>query len=166
MTKSTIGAHTALQTHWPCCCRLRAVPISRISATSQDPTTRNSLCITSYVGSVRWITSFMVYRWWRQTAVVITEARNDHGPLPLGVPEQAPPLVLITSKKGTEIKHKPLLLHPRPPRHTHTLPQLQPNSLVTLQILLWLITTAQGPANRSNQPVPPSCRSLLLLRAQ
>ena len=31
-----------------------------------------------------------------------------------------------------------------------TLLKLQPNSLVTLQILLELITTAQGPANRSN----------------
>ena len=43
---------------------------------------------------------------------VITEARDDHGLLPPGVPEQAPPVVPITSKVGIAIKHKPLLLSP------------------------------------------------------
>ena len=52
----------------------------------------------------------MFYRWQRQTAAVITEARDDHGPLPLGVPEQAPPVVPVTSKEGIAIRHKPLLL--------------------------------------------------------
>ena len=54
----------------------------------------------------------MFYRWQRQTAAVITEARYDHGPLPLGVPEQPSPVVPTTSKEGTAIKHKPLLLSP------------------------------------------------------
>ena len=36
--------------------------------------------------------------------------RGDHGLLPLGVPEQAPPVVPSTSKEGTAIEHKLLLL--------------------------------------------------------
>ena len=41
---------------------------------------------------------------------VITEAGDNHGPLPLGVPEQAPPAVPITSEEGIAIEHKLLLL--------------------------------------------------------
>ena len=41
---------------------------------------------------------------------VITEARDDHGPLPPGVPEQAPPVVPVTSKVGIAIKYNPLLV--------------------------------------------------------
>ena len=52
----------------------------------------------------------MVYRWQGQTTAVITDSRNGHGPLPLGVPEQAPPAVPITSEEGAAIKHKLLLL--------------------------------------------------------
>ena len=52
----------------------------------------------------------MVYRWQRQTTTVITEERDDHSPLPLGVPEQTPLVVPVTSKEGIAIKHKPLLL--------------------------------------------------------
>ena len=51
----------------------------------------------------------MVYRWWGQTSAFITDSRDGHGPLPLGVPEQAPPVVPITSEEGTAIEHKLLL---------------------------------------------------------
>jgi len=52
----------------------------------------------------------MVYRWQGQTITVITESRDGHGLLPIGVPEQAPPAVPITSEEGIAIKHKLLLL--------------------------------------------------------
>ena len=52
----------------------------------------------------------MVYRWQEQTTTVITDSRGGHGPLPLWVPEQAPPAVPITSEEGAAIKHKLLLL--------------------------------------------------------
>ena len=52
----------------------------------------------------------MVYRWWGQTSAFITDSRDGHGPLPLGVPEQAPPVVPITSEEGIAIEHKLLLL--------------------------------------------------------
>ena len=52
----------------------------------------------------------MVYRWWGQTTVVITDSRDGHGLLPIEVPEQAPPAVPITSEEGIAIKHKLLLL--------------------------------------------------------
>ena len=45
-----------------------------------------------------------------QTTAVITNSRGGRGPLPLGVPEQAPPSFPITSEEGTAIKHKLLLL--------------------------------------------------------
>ena len=51
----------------------------------------------------------MVYRWQRQTTTVITEERDDHSPLPLGVPEQIPSVVPITSKEGITVKHRTLL---------------------------------------------------------
>ena len=89
----------------------------------------------------------MIYRWQRQTTAVITDARDGHGPLPLRVPEEAPPVVLITPEEGIAIKHKLLLLSP--PRNSCTLLLLLPNALVTLQILLELITTSQGPENGS-----------------
>ena len=77
---------------------------------------------------------------------VITEAGDNHGPLPLGVPEQAPPAVPITSEGDIAIKHKVLFLSPLWELTQHA----TENSLVTLQILLELITTSQGLANRSN----------------
>ena len=49
-------------------------------------------------------------RWRRQTTAVIADSRDGHGLLPIGVPEQAPPAVPITSEEGTAIKHKLLLL--------------------------------------------------------
>ena len=52
----------------------------------------------------------MVYRWQGQTTTVITDSRDGHGLLPIGVPEQAPPVVPITTEEGIAIKHKPLLL--------------------------------------------------------
>ena len=52
----------------------------------------------------------MVYRLWGQTTTVITDSRDSHGPLPLEVPEQAPPAVPITSEEGIAIKHKLLSL--------------------------------------------------------
>ena len=45
-----------------------------------------------------------------QTTAVITDSRDGHGLLPVGVPEQAPPVVPFTSKEGIAIKHKILLL--------------------------------------------------------
>ena len=52
----------------------------------------------------------MVYRWQGQTTAVITGSRDGHGPLPLGVPEQALPVVPVISEEGIAIKHKLLLL--------------------------------------------------------
>ena len=45
-----------------------------------------------------------------QTTTLITDSRDVHGLLPIGVPEQAPPAVLITSEEGIAIEHKLLLL--------------------------------------------------------
>ena len=45
-----------------------------------------------------------------QTTAVITDSGDGHGPFPIGVPEQAPPVVPITSEEGIAIKHKLLLL--------------------------------------------------------
>ena len=46
----------------------------------------------------------------RQTTEVITDARDGHDPVQLGVPEQVQPVVPITSEEGIAIKHKLLLL--------------------------------------------------------
>ena len=61
----------------------------------------------------------MVYRWWGQTTTVITDSRDGHGLLPIGVPEQAPLVVPITSEEGIAIEHKLLLLS-LPWELTHT----------------------------------------------
>ena len=45
-----------------------------------------------------------------QTTAVITDSRDGHGLLPVGVPEQAPPAVPITSEELIAIKDKLLLL--------------------------------------------------------
>ena len=47
----------------------------------------------------------MVYRWQSQTTGVTTDTRHGHGPLPVGVPEQEPAVVPITSEEGIAIKH-------------------------------------------------------------
>ena len=60
----------------------------------------------------------MVYRWWGKTTTAIIDSRDGHGSLPIGVPEQAPPAVPITSEEGIAIKHKLLLLS-LPWEHTH-----------------------------------------------
>ena len=52
----------------------------------------------------------MVYRWQGQTTTDITDSRDGHGLLPIGIPEQAPSVAPITSEEGTAIKHKLLLL--------------------------------------------------------
>ena len=61
----------------------------------------------------------MVYRWWGQTTTVITDSRGGHGPIPLGVPEQAPLVAPITSEEGVVIEHYLLLLS-LPWELTHT----------------------------------------------
>ena len=60
----------------------------------------------------------MVYRWQWQNTTGITDSRDVHDLLPLGVPEQTPPAVPINSEEGTAIKHKLLLLS-LPWEHTH-----------------------------------------------
>ena len=54
----------------------------------------------------------------RQTTEVITDARDGHDPVQLGVPEQVQPVVPITSEEGIAIKHKLLLLS-LPWEHMH-----------------------------------------------
>ena len=44
----------------------------------------------------------MVYRWWGETTVVITDSRGGHGPPPLGSPEQEPLAAPNTSEGTTE----------------------------------------------------------------
>ena len=53
---------------------------------------------------------------------VITDSRGGHGPLPLGVPEQAPLAAPITSEEGIAIErcwrlaryaHTPAIVNPR-----------------------------------------------------
>ena len=83
-----------------------------------------------------------------QATTVITEAKDGHGPLPLGVPEQAPPVVPVTSKEGIAIKHKPLLLS-SPWELTHIAAATAKFS-GTLNILVEHITTAQGSENGNN----------------
>ena len=52
----------------------------------------------------------MVYNWQGQTTTVITDSRDRHGLLPLGVPEQAPLAAPITSEEDIAIKHYLLLV--------------------------------------------------------
>ena len=52
----------------------------------------------------------MVYRWHGQTTTVITDSRDGHGLLPIGVLEQAPPVFPIILEESIIIKHKLLLL--------------------------------------------------------
>ena len=44
--------------------------------------------------------SCKIYRWWGQTTVLITDSRGGRGPLPLGVPEQAPLEAPVTSEES------------------------------------------------------------------
>ena len=158
-----VGALTPLGTHPPCCCRcqmLWAVPTCLISVTSQDPATRSSLHSTSYVAYVRWVASCMVYRRQGQTTTVITDSRDGHGPI---VPEQALPAVPITSDEGIAIKHKMLLISlPWALTHPAAATTKCSGQLVDLPGAHYHFS---GPCNWE-WSVPPSCRSLLLLRAQ
>ena len=56
----------------------------------------------------------MIHRWQGQTTIVITDSRDGHDPLPLGVHEQAPLAAPVTSEDTTEegfvTKHHLLLL--------------------------------------------------------
>ena len=108
----------------------------------------------------------MICSRWGQTTTVITDSRHSRGPLPLGVPEQAPLVVLITSEESIAIKHKLWLLSntscgcSHTPGNSCTLLLLLPNALVTLKICLKLITTSQGSATRSSLchlPASPYC---------
>ena len=63
--------------------------------------------------------SCVVCRWRWQTTAVITDSRGGHGPLPLGVPEQAPLVAPITSEEGIAIEHYLLLLS-LPREHAHS----------------------------------------------
>ena len=52
----------------------------------------------------------MVYRWQGQTTTFITDSRDGRGLLPIGVPEQEPPVAPIPSEERIAIKHKLLFL--------------------------------------------------------
>ena len=52
----------------------------------------------------------MVCRWWGQSTTVISDSRGGHGPLPLGVHEQAPLAAPVTSEEGTAIEYYLLVL--------------------------------------------------------
>ena len=45
-----------------------------------------------------------------QTTIVNTDYRDGHGPLPIGVPKQAPQIAPSTSEDGTAIEHYLLLI--------------------------------------------------------
>ena len=89
----------------------------------------------------------MVYRWGGPTTTVITDSREGHGLLPQGVPEQAPPVVPITSEEGIA---NTSFCCSCSPGNSRTLLLLLLNALVTLKICLELITTSQDPATRSS----------------
>ena len=46
--------------------------------------------------------SCLFYRWQEQTTAVISDSRGGHGPLPLGVPEQASFAAPVNSRGSTE----------------------------------------------------------------
>ena len=75
----------------------------------------------------------MVYRQQGQTTEVVTDSRDGHGLLPIGVPEQAPPAVPITSEEGIAIKHK-LWFISLPWEHIHPADAI-PNALGSAQTL-------------------------------
>jgi len=52
----------------------------------------------------------MVYRWKGKTTTAITDSKDGHAPLPLGVHGKAPPSLPFTSEEGIAMEHKPLLL--------------------------------------------------------
>lgn len=73
---------------------------------------------------------------------------DGHGPLPLGIPEQAPPAIPIISEEDTAIKHK-LLMFSHPWELTHPAAATAKFS-GHLEDTFELITASQGPVNRSN----------------
>ena len=72
----------------------------------------------------------MVFMYQGQTTAVITDSRDSHGLLPLGVTEQQPFEVPISSEEGTAIQYYLLLLSL--PGNSRTLMLLLPNALVAL----------------------------------
>ena len=99
---------------------------------------------------MREITSCKVYRYQRQTTAVITDTRDSHGLLPLGIPEQATTCG-SNYLRGRHYNQTQAVVALTPaPGNSCTPLLLLPNDLVTLQILLELITTSQDPANRSS----------------
>ena len=106
-----VSALTPLGTHPPCCCHCQiflAVPTCLISVPSQDPETRNSLCSTSMWAEMGCFKHGLQVA--RANHRSYHNSRDSHGPLPSGVPEQAPPEVPTTSEQGIAIEHKLLLL--------------------------------------------------------
>ena len=85
----------------------------------------------------------MVYRQQGQTLTVISDSSGERGQPPLGVHEQAPPVVPVTSEvnteEGTATKHNLLLLLlpqecTHPATATATCSRYHPNLPETLQL--------------------------------
>ena len=79
---------------------------------------------------MRWVALCKVYSA-GDKPLQLSDSRGGLGLLPLGVPEQAAPVVPITAEEGTAIEHKMLL--PSIPLEIMHLLLLLPNALVTLQ---------------------------------
>ena len=111
----------------------------------------------SCVDQAQWGTSCMVYRLWQQTSTAISDSREERGPPPLGVHEQAPPKSPVTSEvgreEGTDTKYHLLLLSL--PGNAHTLPLPLPNAPVTAYTCPTVTITSQVPATRSRLHYPP-----------
>ena len=117
--------------------------------------------ITALARSLRWQdTSCTGHKWLGQTATGISDSRGGHGPPPLGLHEQAPPMVPVTSgfaaKKGTTTEH-------------HLLASLPWESCCHCQRLGHCLHLPEGhchfpgPCNKE-QPTPPPSGSLPLSR--
>ena len=109
---------------------------------------------------MRCSTSCMIYRQQGQSPAAISDTRGGHGPPPLLVCEQAPPVVPVTSEdrkeEDTAIEHHPLLLS-LPWEHTHLAAATATCPGATYTFLITV--TSQGPATRSSLchlPMDPS----------
>ena len=100
---------------------------------------------------MRCSTSCMIYRQQGQSPAAISDTRGGHGPPPLLVCEQAPPVVPVTSEdrkeEDTAIEHHPLLLS-LPWEHTHLAAATATCPGATYTFLITV--TSQGPATRSS----------------
>ena len=92
----------------------------------------------------------MIYRWQGQAPELISDTRDGHGPPPLDVCEQAPPLAPINSvvskEEGTSTEHCLLLLSLT---WEYTLLLILANVLGIAYTCL-ITVTSQEPATRSN----------------